>query len=323
MMTAGRARATFNANADLPVPVGPINTAICSSSMHTVVTLISSPGSLLDLPPFVTVLGEHERADWLENGRAVDLYYPFPIDKMLRPVLRQLCSNLRVDHIIQRSEGRQKKLLISDMDSTMIEQECIDELAACVGLKDHVSAITERAMRGELDFPTALRERVGLLKNLAESQLEEVYKTRITLMPGAHTLLATMKARGAYCVLVSGGFRFFTMRIAQALGFDADEANVLEFSNGKLTGTVAEPILDKDSKRASLLRLAQEKGLPLSATLAIGDGANDVPMLKEAGLGVAYHAKPIVVESTNAAIHYNDLSAILFAQGIRRSEWVE
>ena len=273
------------------------------------------------MAPFVTILGQPERIDWLEEDHAADLHYPSPIDEMLRPALRERCSNQRVDHIVQSSADREKKLLISDMDSTMIEQECIDELAACIGLKAHVAAITERAMRGELDFPTALRERVGLLKDLAESQLEDVYKTRITLMPGARTLLATMKARGAYCVLVSGGFRFFTSRVASALGFDADEANILDVADGKLTGTVREPILDKESKRASLVRLAKEKNLPLSATLAIGDGANDVPMLQAAGLGVAYHAKPIVVESTNAAIHYNDLSAILFAQGIRKSEW--
>ncbi len=289
--------------------------------MHTVITLISSPGTLLELPPFVTVLGEHERADWLEDGHAVDLYYPHPPSDLLRNTLQQLCSNLRTDCIIQPSEGREKKILITDMDSTMIEQECIDELADCVGLKAHVSAITERAMRGELDFPTALRERVGLLKGLAETELEKVFATRITFMPGAKTLLAAMKARGAYCVLVSGGFTFFTSRVAKALGMDADEANILEIAGGKLTGTVAEPILDKDSKRAALHRIAYEKGLPLTATLALGDGANDLPMLKDAGLGIAFHAKPIVVEQANAAIHYNDLTAALFAQGIRKSEW--
>ena len=290
--------------------------------MHTVVTLISPPGTLLELPPFVTVLGEHERADWLEEGRAVDLYYTRPPSDLLRSTLQQLCSNLRVDHIIQPADGREKKLLISDMDSTMIEQECIDELADRVGLKAHVSAITERAMRGELDFPAALRERVGLLKGLPEHELETVFEERITLMPGARTLLATMTARGAHCVLVSGGFTFFTSRVARALGFHADEANILEIEAGALSGTVREPILDKDSKRASLHRLAQEKQLPLTATLALGDGANDLPMLKDAGLGIAFHAKPMVVEQANAAVHYNDLTAALFAQGIRRSEWV-
>lgn len=289
--------------------------------MHHVVTLIAIPGNLLDLPPFVTVLGEHERADWLEEGRAIDLYYSFPIDEMLRPVLHQLCSNLGVDYIVQPSEGREKKLLISDMDSTMIAQECIDELADCVGLKAHVSEITERAMRGELDFPSALRERVRLLKGLEEAALEKTFKERITLMPGAKELLRTMTARGAHCVLVSGGFTYFTSRVAQALGFHADEANILEIEDGKLTGTVREPILDKDSKRAALHRIAHEKSIPLFATLAIGDGANDLPMIKDAGLGIAYHAKPIVVEQAKASIHFNDLTAVLFAQGIRRSEW--
>lgn len=275
----------------------------------------------MDLPPFVTVLGEHERADWLEEGRAVDLYYAFPIDAMLRAVLQQLCSNLRTDFFVQPSANREKKLLISDMDSTMIEQECIDELADCVGLKAHVSAITERAMRGELDFASALRERVGLLKGLDEAALERTFEERITLMPGAKELVLTMTARGAHCVLVSGGFTFFTNRVARALGFHADEANILEIEAGKLSGIVREPILDKDSKRAALHRIAQEKNIPLAATLAIGDGANDLPMIKDAGLGIAYHAKPVVVEQAAAAIHFNDLTAVLFAQGIRRSDW--
>ncbi len=289
--------------------------------MHHVVTLIASAGNLLELSPFVTILGEPSRTDWLEDGRAVDLYYPHPIDNMLRSTLQQICREMRIDCFIQPAEGREKKLLISDMDSTMIAQECIDELADCVGLKAHVSAITERAMRGELDFASALRERVGLLKGLEEKQLETVFATRITLMPGARELVQTMRARGAYCVLVSGGFTFFTQRVAQALGFHADEANILEIDGGKLTGTVREPILDKESKREALHRIAQQQDVPLTATLAIGDGANDLPMIKDAGLGIAYHAKPIVVEQASAAIHFNDLTAALFAQGIPRDAW--
>lgn len=290
--------------------------------MHHVVTLIASAGNLLELPPFVTILGEPARTDWLEDGRAVDLYYPHPIDNMLRSMLQQHCSNVRVDFFIQPTDGRERKILISDMDSTMIAQECIDELADCVGLKAHVAAITERAMRGELDFPTALRERVGLLTGLAEEALEKTFRERITLMPGAKTLVQTMRARGAYCVLVSGGFTFFTSRVASALGFHADEANILEIDAGKLTGTVRAPILDKDSKREALHRIAQQQGVPLTETLAIGDGANDLPMIKDAGLGIAYHAKPIVVEQAGAAIHFNDLTAALFAQGIPKKEWL-
>lgn len=289
--------------------------------MRHVITLVAPSGSVLDLAPFVTAIGQHDRIDWLEPSRACDLSLTRAPDAMLRRMLQQTCSKFHVDHVVQPAAGREKKLLISDMDSTMIEQECIDELADCVGLKDHVSAITERAMRGELDFAAALRERVALLKGLAASELQRVYDTRIALMPGARTLLATMKARGAYTVLVSGGFTFFTTRVAAALGFDAQEANTLLLADHRLTGTVAEPILDKHSKRDALHRIAAARGLPLSATLAVGDGANDLPMLRDAGLGVAYHAKPIVVAQARAAVHYNDLTALLFAQGIPRSEW--
>lgn len=290
--------------------------------MRHVVTLISSPGTLLELAPFVTLLGQHDQCVWLEEGRAADLYYTLPIAPMLRSMLQHICSNLGVDCIIQRREGREKKLLISDMDSTMIAQECIDELADKVGLRAHVSAITERAMRGELDFKAALRERVALLKDLPAAALEEVYATRITLMPGARALVQTMRQRGAHCVLVSGGFTFFTQRVAKAIGFHADEANRLVLRDGLLTGEVEEPILDKESKRESLLRHATTKGVPLARSMAVGDGANDLPMLQTAGLGVAFHAKPIVAEAAHASIRFNDLSALLFAQGIPKHDWV-
>ena len=204
----------------------------------------------------------------------------------------------------------------------MIAQECIDELADKVGLKAHVAAITERAMNVELDFKAALRERVLLLKDLPAQTLQDVFDNHITLMPGAKALVATMKAHGATTHLVSGGFTFFTERVAKALGFDTDEANILELAEGKLSGTVREPILDKDSKRASLERHAAQHNLPLSATLAVGDGANDLPMLLAAGLGVAYHAKPVVEAQAPASIRFNDLSALLYLQGIPKDEWV-
>jgi len=255
---------------------------------------------------------------WLGEGIAADLFLRSPL---LDSALATRLATARIDHILQPVAVREKQLLISDMDSTMIDQECIDELAGYVGLKDRVAAITERAMNGELDFKTALRERVALLKDLPQAALSEVFTKHITFTAGARTLVQTMRQRGAYCLLVSGGFRFFTGRVADALGFHADEANLLEMENGKLTGRIIEPILDKESKRSSLHRVAQEKNLPLSTSLALGDGANDLPMLLDAGLGIAYHAKPVVQQQAHHAINYNDLTAALYAQGIAKNEW--
>jgi phosphoserine phosphatase len=251
---------------------------------------------------------------WLEPRVAVDLFHDQPLD---RATLPQEC-----DAITQRTKHRRKTLLISDMDSTLIEQECIDELADYLGIKAQVATITERAMNGELDFKDALRERVGLLKGLPESALQEVYDSRITLMSGARTLVQTMRAQGAYCLLVSGGFTFFTRRIAERLGFHDDHANQLDFVEGRLSGQVIEPILDKESKLQSLLSTAAQRGMDAIDALAVGDGANDLPMLLAAGLGVAYHAKPVVQQSAQAALNHNDLSALLFVQGYARSEWV-
>lgn len=290
--------------------------------MRHVATFIAPPGTVLPISPLVTALHASDAPTWLEPGRACDVYLHDAPDLILRSKVLTICNKMGVDCIIQENATRAKHLLISDMDSTMIGQECIDELADCVGLKPQVSAITERAMRGELDFPSALRERVALLKGLDESALQEVFDKRITLMPGAKILVATMRARGAHCVLVSGGFQFFTARVAKALRFDAEEANQLLVENGKLTGKVVEPILDKNSKCAALHRVCTEKNIPLSAALAIGDGANDLPMLLDAGLGVAYHAKPVVREAAKATIDFNDLTALLFAQGIPKTEWV-
>lgn len=260
--------------------------------------------------------------EWLAPHVACDVVLETPPPPAAYAETRSRCATARVDAVLQSALGRQKKLLISDMDSTMIDQECIDELADKVGLKAHVSAITERAMNGELDFKAALRERVALLKDLPKTTLQDVFDQHITLMKGAKPLLATMKARGATTHLVSGGFTFFTERVAKALGFDTHEANILEMINGKLTGTVREPILDKDSKREALLHHTAQHDIPLAATLAVGDGANDLPMLLTAGLGVAYHAKPVVEAQTRASIRYNDLSALLYLQGIKKTEWV-
>lgn len=229
-----------------------------------------------------------------------------------------------VDTILQPLDGyRHRRLLVSDMDSTIIQQECIDELADELGLKPQVSEITERAMNGELDFKAALRERVALLKGLEVAALERVYSDRITLMPGAKTLVQTMREDGAQCLLVSGGFTYFTERVRRAVGFHADHANTLNLHANALDGTVLEPILDKESKLASLKGAAASMGIPLEATLALGDGANDLPMLQAAGLGIAYHAKPTVRAAAKACINHGDLTVALFAQGYRRSDWVE
>jgi phosphoserine phosphatase len=289
--------------------------------MRHVITLIASKGNLLPTDELVSIVGKCGRA-WLDEGRALDLFVPVSPTAEQRQTLQHFCSERRIDCIIQPAQDRIKKLLISDMDSTMIHQECIDELADVVGIKAHVSAITQRAMNGELDFKDALRERVALLKGLEEVELLRVFSARITLMQGADILIETMKQNGAYTVLVSGGFTFFTKRVASLLGFDADEANMLEVEDGKLTGKVREPILDKESKRGALHRIASKRGITLNETLAIGDGANDLPMLMDAGLGIAYHAKPVVVQQARAAIHYNDLTAILYAQGIAKKDWI-
>jgi len=217
---------------------------------------------------------------------------------------------------------RRKKLLVADMDSTIIGQECIDEMADVFGLKSKIAAITERAMRGELEFEPALKERLGLLEGLSEAQLQGVYDNRIKLTPGARPLIATMKAHGARTVLVSGGFSFFTARVAQAVGFDDNHSNTLEFNNGRLTGHVVGPILGREAKRATLERLAIEEKLDADATLAVGDGANDLDMIRAAGLGVAYRAKPIVAAGASASIAHGDLTALLYLQGYKKAEFI-
>lgn len=255
---------------------------------------------------------------WLEAGEAAD------IGLYANGATGFSFGEEGVDVILQPLDGyRHRRLLVSDMDSTIIQQECIDELADELGLKAQVSEITERAMNGELDFKEALRERVALLRGLEVTALERVYTDRITLMPGAKTLVQTMREDGAQCLLVSGGFTYFTERVRRAVGFHADHANTLNLLSGALDGTVLEPILDKESKLASLKGAAEMMGIPLEATLALGDGANDLPMLQAAGLGIAYHAKPTVRAAVNACINHGDLTVALFAQGYRRSDWVE
>jgi phosphoserine phosphatase len=229
-----------------------------------------------------------------------------------------------IDIVVQPAAHRRKGLFLADMDSTMIQQECIDELADYVGLKAHVAAITERAMRGDIAFEPALRERVALLEGLPVSVIEEVLRDRIKLTPGARTLIATMRANGARTCMVSGGFTHFTGRIAAMIGFDQNRANSLTVVDGhKLAGTVAEPIFGRGGKRAALIELRSELGLAQADTMAIGDGANDLDMILEAGLGVAYHAKPKVAAEAPARIDHGDLTALLYVQGYRREEFVQ
>lgn len=256
---------------------------------------------------------------WLSPGRAVEV----PVDpRMTETLVRERLAGLAVDLALIPAENRRKRLLVADMDSTIITVECLDELADFAGLKPRIAAITERAMRGELDFKAALRERVGMLAGLAESALARTYDERVRLTPGARTLVMTMRKFGACAALVSGGFTYFTTRVRAAAGFDIDFANRLVVEGGVLTGRVDEPILDSGVKLATLRRLASERGLAASETLAVGDGANDLPMLQAAGLGVAFRAKPKVAEAAQVRVEQADLTALLYFQGYRESEFV-
>ncbi len=251
--------------------------------------------------------------DWLAPEVACDL----PFDGEAMPV-----AMTAIDAVVVPTAGRRKKLLVADMESTLIENEMLDELAEFLGLRERIAGITARAMNGEIDFEGALRERVGLLKGLPVGRLEEAAH-RIRYVAGGATLVATMKKHGAACALVSGGFTFFTALVHKALGFDSHAANILEHDGGTLAGTVAPPILGKEAKLAALQRLAGEHGLSSAEALTVGDGANDLPMLKAAGLGVAFHAKPAVAAQVPARIDHGDLTALLYLQGYRRSEFIE
>ena len=258
-------------------------------------------------------------ARWLEPAVAAEFDMPAVPDNRWQ-VWADL-QGLRVDLIVQPMAGRKKRLLLADMDSTMIQQECIDELADEAGVGAHVAGITARAMNGELDFEAALRERVGLLKGLPEAVIERVYQDRITFMPGGKALLATMKAQGGYAALVSGGFTAFTARVAEALGFDENRANTLNAENGVLSGTVGMPILGKQAKLDALLEITARLGITPEEAMAVGDGANDLAMLNRAGAGVALHAKPSVAAQCDIRVNHGDLTALLFMQGYARAEF--
>jgi phosphoserine phosphatase len=263
---------------------------------------------------------------WLAPKEAWEALFVAPEDLDLADLRRRITTSLHgitIDvNIVPGDIGtRRKKLLVADMDSTIINQECIDEIADLAGIKPKIAAITERAMRGELKFEDALNERLGLLAGLTEKQLGEVYDTRITIMPGATTLVATMRKFGAYTALVSGGFTFFTSRIAKRAGFDIDHANTLGLKDGRMTGKVDGAILGREAKLAYLQKYMKDRDLATNLTMAVGDGANDLAMINAAGLGVAYRAKPVVAAEALASITHGDLTALLYLQGFKREEF--
>jgi len=295
--------------------------------MSLVATLICNPADpALDstvVDGARAVLPAPGQPQWLFNEVAVDI--PFAGSEDIGAVVRRLREargDLPIDIVVQPQGLRRKKLFLADMDSTMIGQECIDELADFAGLKAHVAEITERAMRGEIEFEPALRERVALLKDLPVSVIDEVLAKRITPTSGGRELVMTMRAHGAYTCLISGGFTLFTDAVAAMIGFQENRANELLAADGKLTGEVREPILGRAAKLATLVELRESFDLDEIETLVTGDGANDLGMIEAAGLGVAYHAKPAVAAAAAARIDHGDLTALLYAQGYRRDEFV-
>lgn len=288
--------------------------------MTHVATLISHPQrpviGAMALDRAGKALHQPEAAIDLATGVAVDI--PFTPDTGLKAIearLRSALEGVPVDLVLQERAGRRKRLLLADMDSTMIGQECIDELADFVGARSQVAAITARAMRGEIEFEPALRERVALLEGLPVAVITDVIASRIFVTSGAVALVATMKANRAHTELISGGFTLFADWVAREIGFDGRSANRLDIRGGKLTGKVLEPILGRRAKKERLVALRREKGLEACETLAVGDGANDIDMLGEAGLGVAYHAKPAVAAQARMRVDHGDLTALLYAQG--------
>ncbi len=295
--------------------------------MNHVLTLIcDSKGQLLErefCQAIATEIGI-DQTEWLREGVACDI----KIDPNLRHdevqrLVAEHTAGLKIDAIIQPSENRKKKLLIADMDSTIIEQECIDELAAEVGLKPQVASITEQAMNGEIGFEMALRKRVALLAGLDCEVVAKVLNDCITITPGALELVATMRANSGYCALVSGGFTVFAEQIAGMVGFNEFRANILLSRDGKFTGQVAEPILGQQTKLDTLIELCGTQGMELKDTIAVGDGANDLPMILGAGSGVAFRAKPSVAAKSDININHGDLTALLYLQGYRQEEFAE
>jgi phosphoserine phosphatase len=296
--------------------------------MDHVLTLIAPPGRLpADLlraarEALAALGGATGAPDWLAPAEAADLPFGSLAAGQADAAVRAALAGAPVDVIAQPAAGRRKRLLIADMDSTIVTTETLDELAGQAGIKDRIAAITKRAMNGELDFEGALRERVAMLAGLPVEALQRTWE-ETELMPGARALVATMRAHGARCALVSGGFTFFTGRVAALVGFHEHHSNTLLDADGRLTGHVADPILGRNAKLATLKRLAAEAGIGLDAALAVGDGANDLDMIQAAGLGVAFRAKPVVAAAARARVEHADLRALLFAQGYRAGEIAE
>ncbi len=263
------------------------------------------------------------RVDWLDPGRAVDLLVDGSSYQALATTLKKSLNDVPADVVIQAARHRRKRLLVADMDSTIITVECIDVLAAQAGIGDQIAAITARTIRGELEFAQSLRERVALLAGTPIEALESAWRDSVALTPGATTLLATMRGHGALTALISGGFTWFTKRVADLVGFDVQQANRLNIEDGRLTGSMVEPILDRNAKETLLRQLAREHDIDMADTLAVGDGANDIAMIEAAGLGVAYHGVEAVSTVADAAIRHGDLTALLFMQGYRRSEFLD
>ncbi|MFZ5836498.1 MAG: phosphoserine phosphatase SerB [Pseudomonadota bacterium] len=299
--------------------------------MHNIITLICNPANVVLDTSIIADLSEVlqkaggllSHPDWLDGPIAAELECAGLEPDEIEDRLRDALSGEPVDIVVHRAgEQRRRKLLIADMDSTIITVECLDELADFAGKKAEVSAITERAMRGELVFEDALRERIAILAGLPESALRATYEERVRLMPGARTLVRTMAANGAQTLLVSGGFTFFTERVAADAGFHAQRANRLIFENGRLKG-VADPILGREAKLQALIETCAAHGIYDHQALAIGDGANDLAMIQAAGMGVAFHAKPVVAQAARARIDHGDLTALLYLQGYRGSDFVK
>jgi phosphoserine phosphatase len=293
------------------------------SALNLVMTVIAGPGAAGVLPGLVTRLAASLPLagipDWLAPGMACDLLLAGIIPEDAEAIARRAIGGGAIDVVVQPAAGRRKRVLVADLESTIIENEMLDELADFVGRRADVAEITRRAMNGELDFVAALTERVALLRGLPARVLDAA-ASRIRLMPGARALLATSRGAGVRTALVSGGFSVFAERIAAELGFDRVVANRLEIADGRIAGTVADPIVGRDTKRDVLLALAEECAVARSATLAAGDGANDLPMLEAAGLGIAFRAKPVVAAAARWRIDHADLTALLYAQGYRRGE---